>query len=197
MTTRSQITQQTQCWLSNFIIEHNICPFAKRAFDKRDNGDNGDNSEGGGIHYEVVISDKVENQLQELIYSCEQLDRETDIEDGLETSLLILPNGLSDFDDYLDFLELANELMHQQGYEGVYQLASFHPDYCFEGVEADDASNYTNRSPYPMLHLIREASLEQVLANYPNPEEIPLRNIAYTREMGAESLHLLLLGCLK
>jgi len=181
MTTSAQIIEQTQCWLSNFIIKHNICPFAKREFDK------------DSIHYEVVISDKVENQLQELIYSCEQLDRE----ENIETSLLILPNGLAVFDDYLDFLELANDLMHQQGYEGIYQLASFHPEYCFDGVEPDDASNYTNRSPYPMLHLIRESSLEKVLAHYPNPENIPARNIEYTRELGEKSLQLLLQGCRK
>ena len=136
----------------------------------------------------MVISDKLENQLQELIYSCEQLDRESDI----ETSLLILPNGLADFDDYLDFLDLANELMHKQGYEGIYQLASFHPDYCFDGVDAADASNFTNRSPYPMLHLIRESSLEKVLAHYPSPEEIPVRNINYTQTLGVNVLQQIL-----
>ncbi len=183
MTDSSQIIKQTQCWLSSFIIEHNICPFAKREFDR------------DSIHYEVVISDKIENQLQELIYSCEQLDRETAVENGLETSLLILPNGLEDFDDYLDFLDLANELMHKQGYEGVYQLASFHPDYCFDGVDVDDASNYTNRSPYPMLHLIREESLEKALEHYPNPENIPTRNIKYTREKGQKSIQLLIQAC--
>ena len=176
MTTTKDIISQTKKWLSGFIIEHNICPFAKREYDN------------DSIHYEVVLSDKLENQLQELIYSCEQLDKS----EAIETSLLILPNGLGNFDDYLDFLELSNDLMHQQGYEGVYQLASFHPDYCFEGVDADDASNFTNRSPYPMLHLIREASLEKVLAHYPNPENIPSRNIGYTRELGAVMLQKLL-----
>ncbi len=195
MNSSAKIIEQTQCWISHFIIQHNICPFAKRAFDDNDSG---------GIHYEVVISNKIENQLQELIYSCEQLDRENDLDssdsdngNSIETSLLILPNGLSDFDDYLDFLELANDLMHQQGYEGVYQLASFHPDYSFDGVDADDASNYTNRSPYPMLHLIREESLEKVLSQYPNPENIPARNIEYTREKGEEALKLLLQRCKK
>jgi hypothetical protein len=189
MTASAQIIKQTQCWISSFIIEQSICPFAKREYDN------------DTIHYEVVISDKIENQLQELIYSCEQLDRETDTDandensNSIETSLLILPNGLEDFDDYLDFLDLANELMHKQGYEGVYQLASFHPDYCFDGVDVDDASNYTNRSPYPMLHLLRESSLEKALAHYPNPENIPTRNIEYTRRMGQKSLKLLLQDC--
>ncbi len=176
MSTTNNVISQTKKWLSGFIIEHNICPFAKREYDN------------DSIHYEVVLSDKLENQLQELIYSCEQLDSN----EAIETSLLILPNGLSDFDDFLDFLELSNDLMHQQSYEGVYQLASFHPQYCFEGVESDDASNFTNRSPYPMLHLIREASLEKVLAHYPNPEDIPSRNIEYTRELGSAALQQLL-----
>ena len=176
MSTTNDAISQTKKWLSGFIIEHNICPFAKCEYDN------------DSIHYEVVLSDKLENQLQELIYSCEQLDNN----EAIETSLLILPNGLSDFDDFLDFLELSNNLMHQQGYEGVYQLASFHPQYCFEGVESDDASNFTNRSPYPMLHLIREASLEKVLAHYPNPEDIPSRNIEYTRELGSAALQQLL-----
>ncbi len=92
-------------------------------------------------------------------------------------------------------MAIANALIEKQGYEGIYQLASFHPDYCFEGVEQDDASNYTNRSPYPMLHLIREASLEKVLAHYPDPEKIPVRNIAYTQEMGQASLQHLLDSC--
>jgi len=176
MSTTNDVISQTKKWLSGFIIEHNICPFAKREYDN------------DSIHYEVVLSEKLENQLQELIYSCEQLDNN----EAIETSLLILPNGLFDFDDFLDFLALSNDLMHQQGYEGVYQLASFHPAYCFEGVDADDASNFTNRSPYPMLHLIREASLEKVLAHYPNPEDIPSRNIEYTRELGSATLQQLL-----
>jgi hypothetical protein len=181
MTNSTHIIKHTQAWISNFIIQHNICPFAKREFEKE------------SIHYEVVISEKLENQLQELLYSCEQLERETEI----ETSLLIVPNGLSDFDDYLDFLELANELMHQQGYEGIYQLASFHPDYCFDGVDAGDASNFTNRSPYPMLHLIREVSLEKALESYPEPEKIPARNIEHTQEMGTQKLEKILEDCCK
>jgi len=178
MRVTKDVISHTKKWLAGFIIKHNICPFAKREYDN------------DSIHYEVMLSNKLENQLQELIYSCEQLDKSEEI----ETSLLLLPNGLDDFDDYLDFLQLANDLMHQQGYEGVYQLASFHPDYCFDGVDAEDASNFTNRSPYPMLHLIRESSLEKVLAHYPNPENIPSRNIEYTRELGSVALQKLLIS---
>ena len=171
-TNKQEIITHTQNWISTFIIGHNICPFAKREFDK------------GSIHYDVVIEKNVENQLQALIKSCIQLDTSN----AIETSLLIYPQGLSDFDNYLDFLAMANALLEKQNYEGVYQLASFHPDYCFDGVDSEDASNYTNRSPYPMLHLIREESLEKALLSYPNPEEIPKRNIQYTRDLGVRIL---------
>ncbi|HIO97354.1 MAG TPA: DUF1415 domain-containing protein [Leucothrix sp.] len=169
---KQEIITHTQNWISTFIIGHNICPFAKREFDK------------GSIHYEVVVEKNIENQLQALIQICIQLDTSN----AIETSLLIYPQGLSDFDNYLDFLAVANALLEKQNYEGVYQLASFHPDYCFDGENNEDASNYTNRSPYPMLHLIREESLEKALLSYPNPEEIPHRNIQYTRDLGVKIL---------
>jgi len=178
MPSNKTVISRTKNWLSTFIIQHNICPFAKREFERN------------SIHYEVVASHQLEEQLQALIQACRQLDANSDI----ETSLLIYPDGLINFDDYLDFLALANALMHKQGYEGVYQLASFHPDYCFEGAEQEDASNFTNRSPYPMLHLIREASLEKVLANFTDPENIPLRNIEYLRQLGVEKIKELLKG---
>ena len=162
------VIKQSKQWVNDFVIQHNICPFAKREYDN------------DAINFTLIKDNKLEEQLQALIEACTQLDKNTSI----ETTLLIYPNGLNDFDDYLDFLELANQLLDKQGYEGVYQLASFHPDYCFEGVDADDASNYTNRSPYPMLHLLRETSLEKALKNYPKPETIPQRNIAYLRKLG-------------
>ncbi len=162
--------KQTKNWLSSFIIELNICPFAKRVY------------EDDSIDYCVIHSDVLQTQLEGLIETCEKLDSDRSI----ETSLLLYPQGLEAFDDYLDFLELANALLHKEGYEGIYQLASFHPDYCFEGADSDDPANFTNRSPYPMLHLIREDSLEKALEHYPNPENIPLRNIDYLRKMGTD-----------
>ena len=179
MPNKDIIIHQTIKWLETFIIKHTICPFAKREFDKN------------SIHYEVILEPSLEQQLEQLILACNQLDNNSDI----ETTLVIYPKGLDDFDDYLDFLYLANELMIKQGYEGVYQLASFHPDYCFDGVDEEDASNYTNRSPYPMLHLIKEVSLEQALLNTPNPENIPIRNVEYTRKMGLNVLRKILSDC--
>jgi hypothetical protein len=109
--------------------------------------------------------------------------------------LLIFSTSLSHFDDYLDFLHVAEQLLSAQGYEGVYQLASFHPDYCFDGANIDDPANYTNRSPYPMLHLLRESSLEKAIDRHPHPEQIPAHNIALTRQLGLAKMQALLAAC--
>ena len=97
---------------------------------------------------------------------CVRLDED----ESIVTSLLIFPNAFKQFDDYLDIVELAEELLEANGYEGVYQLASFHPQYIFGGAPVNDAANYTNRSVYPMLHLLREEQIEKALERYPNPE---------------------------
>ncbi len=98
-------------------------------------------------------------------------------DDTIETTLLIYPNVLTDFYVYNDFLNIADDLLIDMKLEGIYQIASFHPDYQFASTEADDAENYTNRSPYPLLHLIREQSLEKAISHYPEPELIPEYNI--------------------
>jgi len=171
--------RQTQKWVLSVVIGQNFCPFAKPEHDAN------------RIHYSVVETGDFSEQLQSIAEHCAALDQ--DIE--RETSLLIFPNALTDFDDYLDLLDLANALLTGQGYEGVYQLASFHPDYCFEGVGPDDPSHYTNRSPYPMIHILREASLEAALANYPNPENIPVRNVRRAQSLGLTVMAGLLAAC--
>ena len=179
MTNKTQIIEQTQKWLSSVIIKHNICPFAKREHDNN------------RIHYEIIESADLESQLEQLILQCEEMDKDS----TRETSLLIFPKALADFEDYLDTLEIATELLNKQGYEGVYQLASFHPNYCFDDADVDDASNYTNRSPYPMLHILREDSIEKALENFPDPENIPQRNIKLTKELGLAQMQKLLASC--
>ena len=181
MSNKTQVIQQTTNWLTNVIIAHSICPFAKREH------------ENNRIHYEIIESKELQEQLEQLILQCEALDNDS----SRETSLLIFPQALSDFEDYLDLVEIGTELMVKQGYEGVYQLASFHPQYRFADSPIDDASNYTNRSPYPMLHILREASIEKALLNYPDPENIPERNIKLTRELGLEQMKKLLFECYK
>jgi len=174
-----RIIKQTQCWLDSVIIKHNICPFAKRERDK------------GSIHFCVDENQDISQALENLVIECERLDKQPDI----ETTLFVLAQLGQDFNDYLNFLDIANQLLIEQGYEGIYQLASFHPEYCFEQSEQDDPGNYTNRSPHPMLHIIREKSLEKALESYPNPELIPERNIEYCQSMGLKKMQEMLKHC--
>ena len=165
-----KIIESVKYWLEATIIGFNFCPFAKKELLNN------------SVHYEVVDERNIEEQLMALTHEFDRLNKQPEI----ETTLVILPVGLESFFDYLDFLQAATDLSVDLGYVGQYQLASFHPDYCFEDVQQDDVSNYTNRSPFPVIHILREASLEKVLARYPEPEGIPLRNIEVAREKGSE-----------
>ena len=155
-------------WLNDIVIEHNFCPFAKGPATQ------------GRVRFVEVESKKQAKILELLIDECCFLDENKDT----DTSLLLLTNACGDFYQYLDLLDIANEVMADAGYEGVYQLASFHPDYCFDGCDVDDVANYTNRAPYPMFHLIRESMLEDVLKNVAEPELIPERNIEKCESLG-------------
>lgn len=175
-TKHDPIIQATRYWLQNSVIAFNFCPFAKPVF-KAD-----------AIDYRVIDTQQTELQLKTVADELQRLELQPEI----ETSLLIFAQGLNDFHHYLDWLELANQLLIDLGYEGHFQLASFHPDYCFAEVKSDDASNYTNRSPYPILHIIREESIEKALKHYPNPELIPENNIKVAKEQGVEVFKTLL-----
>ncbi|QJQ96214.1 MULTISPECIES: DUF1415 domain-containing protein [Halomonadaceae] len=162
----------TQAWVETFVVKHGICPFAAREVAAQ------------RIRYRAVSANDWSETLLALLEECRRLDEDSEV----ETTLLVLSEGSDDFDDYLDLLGVAEDLLADQGYDGIYQLASFHPDYRFEGGAEDDESHYTNRSPWPMLHLLREASLTRVLEHYPDPESIPERNIALMHELGRETL---------
>jgi hypothetical protein len=114
-----------------------------------------------------------------------------------ETTLLIFKDGFTDFADFLDLVDLANAMLAVQGYEGRYQIANFHPDYVFADSEEDDAANYTNRAPFPTLHLIRELSMAEALENYDDPESIPENNIRLARRKGEAFWQQLLKNCHK
>ena len=176
MIDNNTLINQTQKWLSNVIIKHTLCPFAKHEHDN------------GRIYYQVIEAAHLHSQLEQIAAQFTALDTDA----KRETSLLIFPLGLSEFENYLDFLGTAEDLLEQQGYEGIYQLASFHPNYRFAGASRDDPSNYTNRSPYPMVHILRESSVEVALMNYSNPEKIPERNIRLTKELGLKAMKALL-----
>ena len=108
---------------------------------------------------------------------------------SIETTLLVHPLALNDFLEYNDFLSITDALLRDMDAEGNFQIASFHPDYQFANTQRDDAENYTNRSPYPLLHILRESSLSQAIDTHPNVDDIPLQNIAKLNSLGTESLH--------
>jgi hypothetical protein len=166
----AHIIAQTKAWVDQVIVQFNLCPFARREVEQET------------IHYHVEPSADLARQLQTLLQLLKQLDTNTDI----ATTLLVLPEGVDDFDDYLDLVDYAERLLELEGYDGIYQLATFHPHYQFADSDADDAANYTNRAPYPMLHVLREESVANALASYTKPERIPERNIDFARQKGAE-----------
>jgi uncharacterized protein len=162
----------TENWVRNVVVGLNFCPFARRELDN------------SRVRFVVTDSAKRKEVLESFLDECQLLDADASI----ETTLIILPNGLADFSNYLDLVEMLEELLLLEGYEGVYQVASFHPDYCFADADIDDPANYTNRSPYPMLHLLREESLENAIASHPDVDGIPETNIHKAREMGLEAM---------
>lgn len=154
------------------MIGLNLCPFACQVVT--------DNS----IDYVVISGDSMQQHLQQLAEYFTKLDAAKDI----ETSLLIFPQAYQQFDDYLDLLYLANLLLQDLHYTGTYQLASFHPQYLFQDSSEDDASNFSNRSPYPMLHLLRESSLEKAIASYENIDQVPQNNINKLQQIGYQAM---------
>ena len=163
------------------VIGCNFCPFAAKAMLRK------------SIRYVVLPEATLESSLEAVMAELRYLDRTEDI----ETTLIIFPNHFADFEEYLDLAGLAEDLSVEQGYEGVYQIASFHPDYCFAEAEADDPANYTNRSPYPMLHLLREDSVSKAVDHFIDPEGIPERNIAFAQEKGLKYMQMLRAACLE
>ena len=173
-------TEATLHWLETIVVGLNLCPFAAPV-----------------LKHDQLRIEVCDDELEPLLLAA--VLRELDFlqqtaESTISTSLLVFSHGLKDFDQYWALVEAANELLYEVGLEGVIQIASFHPDYCFEGVEPDDVSHYTNRSPYPMLHFIREDQLSRALATYPNPERIPEDNIRRLQQLGKKQLLALLVG---
>lgn len=179
MNTDEEIMLHTQNWVKSFIVQHNVCPFASREVEKN------------SIRQCVIRSKKTQVALEELMTECVCLDDNADT----ETTLIIFPTLFRNFYDYLDFVELAEACLADQGYDGVYQIATFHPDYIFDGTMEDDVTNYTNRSPYPMLHLLRESSLDKAIAFHGNTEQIPEENILKMQELGKQSIEKILQAC--
>jgi len=175
----SQVIAQTKSWIKSVVIGCNFCPFASREFNQN------------SIHYQVEVSGKVSDFRELVLKECKRLDSDRSI----GTTLIIFPNAFPAFAAYLQFVKNSEQWLKQKKYEGIYQLASFHPLYQFENSALDDAANYTNRSVYPMLHLLREDQVRKALQYYPDAAGIPDRNIRFAREKGALYFQLLRDGC--
>ncbi len=170
----------TRLWLERIVIGLNLCPFAKAVYVKD--------------QVRFVLSDAttpealVEQLAEELV-----LLRDTPAEQ-IDTTLIVHPQVLTDFLDYNDFLDNADAAIEALDLLGILQVASFHPDYQFEGVAANDASNYTNRAPFPTLHLLREDSVARAVDVYPDPDVIVERNIQTLDRIGVDGWHRRLRG---
>lgn len=169
-----QITQQVSHWLSKIVIGLNLCPFAKAPFNK------------GQVKFIVTRADNDDALVQVLSDALNQL-AETPVSET-ETTVLIVPNWLQSFDDYNQFLDLADDIIVANELEGILQVASFHPNYQFAETDADAAENYSNRSPFPLLHLLREDSVEKALESEQGADDIVQRNIATLNALGVEKI---------
>ena len=181
MIDEKNIIAHTSKWLKQVVIQHNFCPFAAAEVDKN------------AVRYCVIHQSDPKAILEALAMEWKTLDENP----AIATSLLIFPQSFPDFLLYLDFLSLAESLLQDVDYDGIYQLASFHPDYRFAGSTDEDPANYTNRSPYPMIHILREDQLEQALESFPHPDRIPLRNIDLARKLGLEKMQANRKDCFK
>ena len=179
MTDRESVERHTRDWLSKFVVGLNLCPFARPVVDSPS--------------LRIEVCEAIESPALRRAFLSELDLLQTSPESDIATSLLAFSCALSPFDDYLDFLGEAQGLLEQAGLEGVIQLASFHPHYLFDGEPPDAASHFSNRSPWPMIHFLREDMLSRVLGDYPDAEAIPARNIATLEKLGtAEMLRRLL-----
>ncbi len=167
-----EIIDATRHWLTRAVIKLNLCPFAKAVYVKEQ------------IRYVVSEARSFDDVLADLEKELKHL-ADSDPE-KIDTTLLIVPHALEDFAEYNDALHFADTLLKQLRLEGELQIASFHPDYRFDGAEPDDIENFTNRAPYPIFHLLREASIERAVDAFPDAANIYERNMATLRRLGLD-----------
>jgi len=172
MSFEDEVVAATRDWLERAVIGLDLCPFARPVYAEE------------RIRYVVSAADAPEPLLADLLRELAFLAAADPA--AVETTLLIHPRALADFLDYNAFLGVAEAAVEDLGLRGEIQVASFHPRYRFAGAAADDIASYTNRSPYPMLHLLREASVEHAVAALPDPARIYEKNIETLRRLGHE-----------
>ena len=162
----------TRRWVELLVVGEGLCPFAEPVMP--------------GLRIDVCEHpdlDQATAEFMDLLTEVARADA-----DALPTALFVVPGLVKEFDEYWNWSLICEQLLVQMGYEGLLQLATFHPNYCFDGEPLDDPGNFTNRSPFPMLHIIREAHIEQALASVPFPERIPVRNQKHLRRLGIQGV---------
>lgn len=179
--THSRIIASTRQWVETVVVGLKLCPFASRELQK------------ARVRFAVTDAETEAELLMALSSELSLLSNTSTI----ETTLLIHHRALLNFYAFNDFLQIADDLLVALELEDILQIASFHPNYQFSDTAPDDVQNYTNRSPSPMLHLIREESLAQAIAEYPHVERIPSRNVALMQSMGGVKMQALLQGCIE
>lgn len=175
-----RVRADTLRWLERAVIGLNLCPFAKSVHVKKQ------------VHLHISAATEQDEMLQVLADELRALVAADPVQ--RDTTLLIYPDALADFLDFNDFIGLADDLLAELDLEGVLQIASLHPCYQFAGTTADDITNYTNRSPYPTLHLLREDSIDRAVAAFPEAELIYERNMQVMEQLGLEGWQALQVG---
>jgi hypothetical protein len=175
------IIEATRRWIDSFVVGLNLCPFARRELERN------------RVRFAVsratdpaALAAALQRELERLV-----------CDDSIETTVLIHPAVLTDFVDYNQFLDVCEAMLQRLDLEGELQIASFHPHYQFADTDPDDPENYSNRSPYPMLHLLREASVDRAVATHPDVEGIPQRNIETLQALGRKRLHARREACIR
>lgn len=171
---------QTSNWIKKVVIGCNFCPFAAKSLTKKT------------VRYVVKKTADFKSALFALAEEFEFLNSNINI----ETTFIIFSVGFTDFLPYLDLVDKGEHLLLKENYEGVYQLASFHPQYLFAGSNENDPANYTNRSPFPMLHILREDSITRALENFDDPDSISEKNIDFAKTKGITYMKMLAASCI-
>lgn len=175
---RAAVERKTLVWVKDFAVGLNLCPFARPLLAS------------DALRVTVCEATEGESIAGALLDEIELIQTASEAE--IATTLVVFPNALQRFDAYVAFLEGAQRLLEEMNLLGVLQLASFHPDYQFAGEPIEAASHFTNRAPFPMIHVLREAMVTRALETYPNPEQIPERNIQRLEGFGRERLQQML-----
>ena len=170
--------RKTRAWLADVVVGLNLCPFARPVVGS------------DALRIEVSQASDPEGIARALVNEIAVIQNASEAD--VATTLVVFPNALAEFEVYLEFLDNAELLLQEMNLRGVLQLASFHPDYQFAGEPIDATSHFTNRAPFPIIHILREAMVTRALEGFPNPEEIPKRNILTLEGLGHERIQAML-----